>query len=222
MKELPGGLLEHAAVQYYIGDASGLDALDLACGTGFYSQKLLESGAKAVVGLDISAAMVAEARQLSSCNGRIDFRVADCSRPLDVGKFDLVLAAFLLNYAGTEDELLTMWQNIAGNLKPGGRCIGLIPNRDLLQLLPSEHRGVYMLEVVEHVKRGVKCRISVSGPAEFSFETFMLDPELYEKCARDAGIHGFQWMPPVNPNDPQVDFEGFLRCPHFRLFVANT
>ncbi|RHZ65686.1 uncharacterized protein CDV56_109000 [Aspergillus thermomutatus] len=42
-------------------------------------------------------------------------------------RFDLAVAIWILNYASHEEELLTMWRNILDSLKPGGRCVGILP-----------------------------------------------------------------------------------------------
>ncbi|MEW1698367.1 class I SAM-dependent methyltransferase [Streptomyces sp. NPDC093249] len=47
-----------------VGDVRGRSVLDLACGTGFHSGELERRGASDVVGVDISAEMVAAAREI--------------------------------------------------------------------------------------------------------------------------------------------------------------
>ncbi|KAF7892517.1 uncharacterized protein EAF02_000055 [Botrytis sinoallii] len=144
IKNQPGSSFELAAIQTHIGNITGLRILDLACGTGYYTQKLLEWGAERVVGIDISPAMIASARiqcggggdaDTNSDNPKIAFRVADCSTPLEnLGeKFHLVLAVWLLNYASGRRELGAMWRNICAHLEPGGRCVGIVPNFESLR-----------------------------------------------------------------------------------------
>jgi hypothetical protein len=61
------------------------------------------------------------------CEGdsRMEFYVADCSKPLNVGQFDIIFAFWFLDYAANAGEQVEMWRNVFANLKPGGRCIGL-------------------------------------------------------------------------------------------------
>lgn len=54
VKDLPSALAERAGVLVACGDVTGLDVLDLACGTGFYTRILRSSGARRVVGVDVS------------------------------------------------------------------------------------------------------------------------------------------------------------------------
>jgi len=64
MKALPAVKLERSntkeAVNPYVQEAN---VLDLACGTGYYSLAMLEWGARNVVGVDISEAMVEGAKR---------------------------------------------------------------------------------------------------------------------------------------------------------------
>jgi toxoflavin synthase len=220
-KRLPIASLELATLQAQIGNVDGLEILDLACGTGFYSRKLVEWGAKRVVGLDISTAMIEAARRESEGDDRLDFHVADCGKPLDVGRFDVVIAVWLLNYASNKEELLAMWQNISKSLKPGGRCIGILGNQDMLQLPnPEEPRFGLSIKFLENVKNGVRLLVSVDADIPFSFECYMIEPALYAECAGESGISGLQWIPPTKPNDVDFDFGSFLRCPHFRAFTG--
>ncbi|KAL3455774.1 S-adenosyl-L-methionine-dependent methyltransferase [Aspergillus heterothallicus] len=99
VKQLLGAELQLAAIKTHIGDVTDLKVLDLACGNGYYSRKLVEWGATRVLALDISQAMIDDAwSQTSSQQAeRVEFRVADCAGyPLDLcgEKFDLVLCAW--------------------------------------------------------------------------------------------------------------------------------
>ena len=81
-------------------------ALDLGTGTGKGARLLAHRlpGAR-VVGVDLSPAMVAEARRLlpAELGGRVTFEVADATRlPFEDGAFDLVV---LLNMIPFFDEL---------------------------------------------------------------------------------------------------------------------
>jgi SAM-dependent methyltransferase len=42
IKQLPGNLLDTATLLTYVGDIEGLEVLDLACGSGFYSRKAIQ------------------------------------------------------------------------------------------------------------------------------------------------------------------------------------
>src|SRR2546423_2436971 len=131
LKTLPAARIErinvHDAVDPYV---TGARVLDLACGTGYYTRALPEWGAKEVVGMDISPEMVKAAKAEAAKIGeqRCSFVVGDASEPfkLDSAPFDLVLGVWLLNYAPSAEVMAKMWQNIAGNLRPGGTFVGIV------------------------------------------------------------------------------------------------
>ena len=111
----------------------GARVLELACGTGFFTRHLLDWGAASVVGVDVSQAMVDVARTKFGAVDKCKFMIADCAAPFDAREdggegFDLVFAAWLLNYAADEAQMTAMWENISSHLKPGGRLVAVAPH----------------------------------------------------------------------------------------------
>ena len=109
---------------------TGLAILDLACGEGIYSRSMRRLGASEVLGVDISPEMVAlaekaEAETPLGC----EFKVGDASK-LDLGAeleghYDIVLCAWLLQNAETDEQLRGMVADAFRYLKPGGRLVGI-------------------------------------------------------------------------------------------------
>lgn len=114
-----------------LGQIAGNSVLDLACGEGFYTRRIKQKGAGQVNGVDISAKMIALARQQEAANPpKVDYIIGDVMGLGKIGSFDLVVASYLLNYARTREQLLHMCQTIAVNLKPGGRFVSINNNPD--------------------------------------------------------------------------------------------
>ena len=76
--------------------------LDLACGTGFWTQ-VVSGAAKSIVGIDINAATLAEAaRKNYRCP--VQFVLADMYHlPLDARLYDGALATFILSHVRRQD-----------------------------------------------------------------------------------------------------------------------
>nr|VFJ99082.1 MAG: Methyltransferase domain-containing protein [Candidatus Kentron sp. H]VFJ99247.1 MAG: Methyltransferase domain-containing protein [Candidatus Kentron sp. H]VFK03935.1 MAG: Methyltransferase domain-containing protein [Candidatus Kentron sp. H] len=131
--ELPYRQYAESETYFHIlGDLSGKSILDLACGEGFYTRKFKRKGAARVVGVDISEKMIELAMQEERTEPLgIEYIVRDVLELGEIGKFDRVVAAYLLNYARTREELLRMCQNIYLNLKPDGHFVTI--NGDLEQ-----------------------------------------------------------------------------------------
>ena len=114
-----------------LGDhLAGARVLDLGCGSGHFARSLLARGAREVVGVDLSEAMVALARSTHAGEPRCRFLVGDAMQPaelraLGLGTFDAVAGIYLLNYARDETELKAMVESIAEHMKPWGVFVGL-------------------------------------------------------------------------------------------------
>ena len=114
-----------------IGDLSGKDVLDLACGDGFYTREFKLRGAASVVGVDLSAGMIALAEELEKAKPLSLTYICSDDAILNLDKqFDLICASYLLNYAHDEQSLKAMCDAIFKHLKPGGRFITINSNPD--------------------------------------------------------------------------------------------
>ncbi|KAF9886513.1 hypothetical protein FE257_011420 [Aspergillus nanangensis] len=218
------GKLQLFAIQTLIGDIKGLRILELACGTGLYARKAIEWGACKAVGVDISQAMVDAARVQAQGDERLEFHVADCGQPLDLGQYDVVLVPWLLNYASNEEELLAMWRNIYNCLKPGGRLLGICPNLDLVQskVFPEGPQFGQSLQILDNLEGGgLRVQATLHTERPFSFSQYYLPRELYEKTGKLAGMRNLQWTPLENLDFPDVNSERFLLCPPFKTFTAT-
>ena len=184
----------------------GLEVLDLACGTGYWSRKSIDWGAKKVVGVDISKVMVDIARLQARAQDPSEFHVVDCIAPFNMGTFDLVLGIRLLNYAKDKTEVLAMWQNIFHSVKPGGRFVGVIPNYEILQTTACEqeyHFGGVTYKVLERFTEGARIQVILDTTDPITFSCYMLEPWLHEECAIQAGFNGLRWEP--LPSELDVD-----------------
>lgn len=203
-----------ATLRPLMGDAPAV--LELACGTGYYSSKLLEWGARSLTGLDLSKAMVnltSKALAADVAASRARFHVGDASvnQPLSPSgapaAFDVVFAAWLLNYAPDRASLTSMLRTVALNLKPGGVFVGVAPHptdalaeraatyRDSLRggggpLAKLFPRNEYLEELASG--DGRRLRVHIGGG--FDIMTYHLKKSVYEEAAREAGMRGrLEW-----------------------------
>jgi trans-aconitate methyltransferase len=94
---------------------AGERILDLGCGDGSLTKKLVEMGCQ-VVGVDASHAMVAAAQALG-----LDARVMDGQSLPFAQEFDAVFSNAALHWMPRADVVIAgVWQS----LKPGGRFVG--------------------------------------------------------------------------------------------------
>jgi SAM-dependent methyltransferase len=100
---------------------AGTRLLDVACGTGNTLLPMLERGYDAT-GVDISDAMLAEARRKT--DGRARLVAADMRELPVLGEFDLVWClGDAVNYLDTEAELVDAFSGFRRNLAAGGLVV---------------------------------------------------------------------------------------------------
>jgi hypothetical protein len=172
----------------------------------------------------------------------LEFAVADCSKPLSPAPeepFDLIFAGWFLNYAGTEEELISMFKIIEQNLRKSshdgtkeGRFVGITTNvNDADMALPKP--DFYGLDIVvldpaykapgsEEVI-GIKAQVNAHTNYPISFEVFQLTKKVYERCAKEAGLW-LQWRDPVVPEDERKGtgyWDRWLERPTFVVVEAG-
>jgi SAM-dependent methyltransferase len=102
----------------FVGELQGQRVLEIACGHGRVSRGLARGGAD-VVGVDISAGMLAKAAERG---GEIRYLQGDVSQPrlLEGEEFDTVVCSFGLSDIDDLDGALA---NVHRVLRPGGRFV---------------------------------------------------------------------------------------------------
>lgn len=98
--------------------------LDVGCGTGTFAKRLVDrTPAQHVVGVDISAGMLAEARRKVGPAPNARFVAARAEAlPFEAGAFDVVVTASALHYAERPEAAIA---EAARVLRPGGRLVVL-------------------------------------------------------------------------------------------------
>jgi SAM-dependent methyltransferase len=196
-----------------IGDLSGLAVLDLACGEGYYTRELRHRGAARVVGVDASEGMIRLAREEEARKPLgIEYRVQD-ARSLDGAEpFDLVVAAYLLNYASTGEELGQMCAAIARALKPAGRFVAVNNNPEQ----PPEHFGAsrkygFVKSTLGPLREGAPVTFTIFlENGSFDITNYWLSTPAHEEAFRAAGFREVRWhRPRVSPEGQAAFGDGF-------------
>jgi ubiquinone/menaquinone biosynthesis C-methylase UbiE len=111
--------LEERYLSSLLPDLAGKHALDLACGTGRWLTRLWARGARAVVGLDLSIAMLLVAREKFSVRNRL-VRADLLQLPFRESTFDFVLSSFALNHI---HSLEAMAHELAQTMRSNGHLV---------------------------------------------------------------------------------------------------
>lgn len=113
-------LYEQPAVLSLLPAVTGLRVLDLGCGYGPTSVKLMEMGAKSVFGVDVSKNMIELARKTNNAPG-VEYQVLAAQDIGQCGKtFDLVFSSLMLHYI---EDLAKLFEDINGVLEDGGELV---------------------------------------------------------------------------------------------------
>ncbi|UQA60781.1 class I SAM-dependent methyltransferase [Polyangium aurulentum] len=179
-----------------IGDPAGSSVLDLACGDGYYTRMLARAGARRVVGVDVSEAMVARA-QATEAEQRlgIEYRVGDVARLPALGVFDLVTSAYLFPYASSEHALLSMCTSAAANLRSGGRLVSVVvsPDLDAERIAALAHYGM-SLRAELPLRDGDTMTVTIATPAgPIAMTNHHWTRPAYERALHAAGFGEVAW-----------------------------
>ena len=192
--------LEERHLRNILPDVVGSDVLDLGCGTGRWLARLLERGARRVVGLDLSPAMLRVARGKAEIRDRLV--LADgLQLPFRASIFDLALSSFSLNHI---KDLEAIARELARAMKS---------NRHLL--ISEMHAEAYsrgwrpgfrdvhssaQIETVSHSAESVQSCFRSNGFALFRLhDLFFAEPErpIFLKAGRGEMFESASQVPAI-------------------------
>ncbi|GGS08943.1 hypothetical protein GCM10010252_55150 [Streptomyces aureoverticillatus] len=218
--------LEFPTVLHHLGDIGTSDILDFGCGSGVYTRLLARSGARRVVGLDISEGMIDHARRREETEGLgIEYVTGELPERLR-GAFDLVLGVYVLPHAPTYDDLVAMCRAVAAALRPGGRFLTLPMHPDLHPDPEHYARYGFRLSLDErHDAAPVDFGFSIGGQSA-RFTARYWTATTLEKALREAGFAAPEWRAHLVSDSaepgPSDDFWApYLACPHAAILDAR-
>ena len=194
---------ESYTVLRMVGALDGQRVLDLACGFGFYTRLFKQRGAAQVVGVDISPEMVRLAQQQEQAEPLgITYQVGDAVALPQLGRFDLVTAIYLLNYAASKEQMLDMCRSAYDNLVAGGRFVAYTVNPAFTLSKPNSTKyGVTMLHQVPDVDRYL-CDMEFVTDPPTPYQHPQWNQATHEWAVTAAGFRAFAWHPSeVAPED---------------------
>lgn len=193
----PTRAVELRTMLHMAGDVAGRSVLDLACGFGFYGRAMLQAGAATAHGVDQSREMVAIGRRMSAHGGdAMTFQASDFLALAPLRRYDIVVAAFLFNYAPSLDVLARMATAAFTHVRDGGRLAveTMNPAYRLADGDCSRH-GARVLDDVPW-QEGAKMVIEFPGDPPARITVFRWARTHYEQAFAQAGFTGLDWQPP--------------------------
>lgn len=110
-------LVETPALFQLLPDVRGKAVIDLGCGAGGHCRRLVEAGAREVVGVDISEKMLAAARA-ENADPHIEYRRLAMEDVAAVGRrFDVAVSSLAVHYV---ENFAALARDVRALLNPGG------------------------------------------------------------------------------------------------------
>ena len=129
----------------------------------------------------------------------IEYILGDVLELGKIGRFDLVVASYLLNHAKTKEQLVKMCQTISVNLSPGGRFIAI---NDNVQQPPESYlicrKYGYTKSISGPLEEGAPITLTFSvGREKFNLRDYYLSRKTYEWAFRSVGFKTIRWQAPL-------------------------
>lgn len=193
--------VEYHTLFALLGRLDGKTVLDLACGEGFYTRFLKRNGAGRTVGVDLSRGMIDLALQEErrAPLGIEYLRQDAASLDLSTG-FDLVVAAYLLNYAPDYDALLRMCRAVARHLPPGGRFVTVNNNpRHPRERFGDSRKYGFTKRADRPLAEGVPVAyvFHLDDGQSVEITNYHLDVATHERALHEAGFREVAWHAPT-------------------------
>jgi tRNA (cmo5U34)-methyltransferase len=170
-------------------------AIDIGCGTGALSLKLLDSYPRMeLTCLDMTESMLDLAKERTSGRGGIRFFLSDIYDFEFDGSYDLAISSLALHHIVTDEDKKWIYQRIFNALSPGGAFL----NADIVLGSDDCLQGLYMEKWIEFLHR--------------SFTQEEVDGLLRRYCQEDFPakmIDHLRWLNEVGFRDVDVIWKGY-------------
>lgn len=212
-------------------ELAGRSVVDLACGEGIYSRKLKRAGAARVLGIDISAEMVALAEEAEATEPiGAEYLQSDVAAVQFDEQFDIAFCSYLFNYARSRGELRALLVSVARLLRPGGLVVGCNDYPDNPPTHYERYRPYGFIKVgpLERSEGStITYRFFNPDGSAFELDNYFLSTDLYKEEFAAAGFEDFDWVLPRVSPEGQTAFEpGFwdtyLESPPIVSFSARA
>ncbi|MFH2002617.1 MAG: GNAT family N-acetyltransferase [Planctomycetota bacterium] len=210
-RDLPQITAEHA---------KGRKAIDFGCGAGRSTRFLKKLGFEAV-GVDISASMLRNARQIDPEG---DYRLVpdgDLS-PLKSNAFDLVLSAFTFDNIPTLEKKVNLFREFKRVLNRGGVVVNLVSTPEIYlnewasfstNLFP-ENRTATCGEIVRTMMKDVDDKRPV--------EDILWPDEDYKRVFREAGLEWVKSYKPLAREEEPYEWINETRIAPWIIYVLKN
>lgn len=193
----------------------GKKALDYGCGAGRSTRFLKRQGLEAV-GVDISEAMLAEARAADPEGAY--HRIEDGRLPFNGATFDMAFSSFVFFEMSSIKQMTETARTIRRVLKPGGVFILLIG----AEALYDHEWTTVKVDFPENKNRrsGSRVRVLLTDVDLELYDYYWTDAD-YRRVLTDAGFARIDLHQPLGTPDDGIDWVTEDRVPPFSIYIAR-
>jgi ubiquinone/menaquinone biosynthesis C-methylase UbiE len=158
-------------VEEFMDPISGLDILDVGCGSGYVAYELAQR-AHTVVGTDFSSEFISICQKKYKDQKNVAFLVQDLTKPLEHedNAFDRILCKMVLQYV---PDIALFAKESARVLKPKGRLIVVVDHPFHVQMyyaqqcvgIPSERHGI----IEDYFSKTPKTKLSLWNTTQLTW-----------------------------------------------------
>ena len=162
-----------------------------------------ERGASRVVGVDISPAMIEEAKKYEDYKeaGSLIYEVGNAKTYESSFLYDIVTSQYLFPYASTKNDLLQMCQSAYNALKPGGTFAGVSTWLGDMNMSPDKAYwpliGYKWHWDGTNVHDGMLVQVTLfdsEGQARVTLPNHLWSRETFANAIYDAGFAKLEWV----------------------------
>jgi SAM-dependent methyltransferase len=205
-----------------IGDCKNKTVVDIGCGSGFFTNALIEHGAKKVIGLDNSNTQL-EIAKMNSPYSDIDYQYSDMFVDKLV-RSDIMVAPFVANYARTIPILEHFFRQAHASLNENGKIVLVIdlPNGKNLQRFGA----IKTMSKPFVNESGIKIKLFKDEKETCILNAIYFSPETIAFSLRKAGFKNIEWHKPLISQEGMTvlgnDFwQGYLDDPELGYVSAE-
>ncbi len=205
-----------------VGDCKGKTCTDIGCGGGFFSLALAQQGASQVYGLDNSREQLTLALQFA-----IHPAITYVLRDVFLEKLmptDVIVAAFVTNYASSKPILQHFFRQLYDGLNEGGKVILVIdlPNSRELKRFGAIKR----IQGAVRDEAPIEITLFNESTPICNLNAFYYTPVTIESVLREVGFRGISWHKPIVSEEgiTAIDekfWEGYTDDPELGYILAE-
>ncbi|KAK4182159.1 Ubiquinone/menaquinone biosynthesis C-methyltransferase UbiE [Podospora australis] len=240
--DLPCSKIEADLIRTALGDCTGLSVLDIGGGSGLHARRAIdEANASSVDVVDISQEMLRVGQTIPTQKegglDRIHWLEADASKPLaeqisgdqklKEGGYDVVMANWVFDHATSLADLRGMWENVVGQLKSGGKFLGVRVYNMKPEYMVHGKYGATFSEIEEIPGQpGLKyvCGCLTDPPFSFGCTSMEETLTLADTIPKELGLVDLKVVPFEETDTVKADPEfwgEFLKSPNLAVVVGR-